>query len=1194
MLVATLAAASLPASAESAGAKPGQEPRRQTWEEYMTVDLAAPVQELPPLPDAEARSKAFAERDRPEEIERLAKRLYALWDRSERRASANPHTSHLDQEKARVVARFEAKDYPGALAAYRTYLIHKIQVLYYAHPSSFTGGDFTSRLDSAVPRKRYEAMAELLMKHAYQVPVTKQTVRIGEPGLMHWEWRADGAQNPWDNLVKPQIEYFCGSDFDKLWWRFVDTKERAYLDTWLAYLDDYTLNDHFQEDLSALNLDLGKQGLSDSMCFFLALTQISGALPAGDEVIPAATVARMMLRQLEIVVPQSSFYNRQQSNNHSPGTSAAFMLLSEFVSDFKLAKTLVHESRRQFETYGSMDARPDGSGPGRLPEYVMFEYRENLPTLDFIRHGGFEWFTPMLNREYRDRMVARERYVVHMISPQGEYIDSQKNDDRRRIGFESKVALFNSAYPEVFDDPDIARITERIFRNMAGPDWQGKVGLAPESPLARMGMGGGAAEEPSYASLSFPYDRIHIMSSGFDPKRDQYGVLLGSSAKGRGDSMMKENKATNHFVISAFDRDIFRNGVDYAYNYLNSPVTVDGQDQFNGAGEGPTSRRGMANYGLDPIDPYRLHHSAAFDVAESVYDHAYVSTGEHDPEYYDYHTKLDNLRKATWGISHRRVVQFVKGHGLWIVTDLMRSDAPHEYAQQWWLGKRNKEAPDGWLEDEIHADGEARAIRSQVTGDVNFSMYHLGPAELDAATGSAPAALAYDPVREKPKPVDAFTGARADRHEGWLFIQLRGSWKSQGGRSQLITVIYPRKTIGDELVSLTPAKRADGQVNGFVAKLRDGATVSYAASFEKPEPLAAGGLAAEAEALLVLTEPGGAVSGTVLGCSATEGRLPRAGTDFEFSLAGEPSTSPIQRPIQPVEISPGHEGFVDRIEVAMATPTPGTEIRYTVDGNDPTLASPRYAGPLVFTDTVMVKARAFRIGLKAMPPLTPTGTEMTEPATAVFTRQLVHLPNTWAKATRPGLAYDYYEAKWPYFIYGVDPNLAPLRSGEVPAAFDVSASGGERKQAFAFVYRGYLDVPADGVYTIYAPDEFTRYRPLAGYDLKLALGYRVQSDGEGRQRTPNQGVPLEDWYPATRRHGFGTWSIALAKGLQPISIYYADMRPGAVLQYLGCEYPGWNVPGLTKIVWDGEAPVLQISGPGLERQPIPKGWYRHE
>ena len=51
--------------------------------------------------------------------------------------------------------------------------------------------------------------------------------------------------------------------------------------------------------------------------------------------------------------------------------------------------------------------------------------------------------------------------------------------------------------------------------------------------------------------------------------------------------------------------------------------------------------------------------------------------------------------------------------------------------------------------------------------------------------------------------------------------------------------------------------------------------------------------------------------------------------------------------------------YMDPLEVQIACASRGAAVRYTTDGQEPTAASPRYAGALTLTDSAVVKARAF-------------------------------------------------------------------------------------------------------------------------------------------------------------------------------------------------------------------------------------------
>jgi hypothetical protein len=144
--------------------------------------------------------------------------------------------------------------------------------------------------------------------------------------------------------------------------------------------------------------------------------------------------------------------------------------------------------------------------------------------------------------------------------------------------------------------------------------------------------------------------------------------------------------------------------------------------------------------------------------------------------------------------------------------------------------------------------------------------------------------------------------------------------------------------------------------------------------------------------------------------------------------------------------------------------------------------------------------------------------------------------------------------------------LTPARTGPVKDLLDLSFRKTTGK--YGFVNSGYLEIPADGVYSFHAPFEFV-WPGDSGYDLRFFLMFGEQ--GRGR---------WEEWYPGTRALNHGTWSVPLKKGKYAYRLEYVDQRPGAD-QWV---YPEFKS---TARVWNGEKPVIEISGPGLERQPIP-------
>lgn len=63
-------------------------------------------------------------------------------------------------------------------------------------------------------------------------------------------------------------------------------------------------------------------------------------------------------------------------------------------------------------------------------------------------------------------------------------------------------------------------------------------------------------------------------------------------------------------------------------------------------------------------------------------------------------------------------------------------------------------------------------------------------------------------------------------------------------------------------------------------------------------------------------------------------------------------------------ISPPGGKITDKTQVTISTCTSDAEIRYTIDGTEPTLSSAKYTGPIIVEKSSSVKARAFKEGLQ--------------------------------------------------------------------------------------------------------------------------------------------------------------------------------------------------------------------------------------
>jgi hypothetical protein len=94
--------------------------------------------------------------------------------------------------------------------------------------------------------------------------------------------------------------------------------------------------------------------------------------------------------------------------------------------------------------------------------------------------------------------------------------------------------------------------------------------------------------------------------------------------------------------------------------------------------------------------------------------------------------------------------------------------------------------------------------------------------------------------------------------------------------------------------------------------------------------------------------------------------------------------------LSPVVITPESGTFFEPLEVELSTPDSGVAIHFTLDGTDPTEASPVYTAPFFVAETTEVRALAF--------PLDPTGEETLASVTSRTYVLPIDLPNLAALA----------------------------------------------------------------------------------------------------------------------------------------------------------------------------------------------------
>ena len=217
--------------------------------------------------------------------------------------------------------------------------------------------------------------------------------------------------------------------------------------------------------------------------------------------------------------------------------------------------------------------------------------------------------------------------------------------------------------------------------------------------------------------------------------------------------------------------------------------------------------------------------------------------------------------------------------------------------------------------------------------------------------------------------------------------------------------------------------------------------------------------------------------------------------------------------------------FIDETTVELTCPLPGTEIRYTTDGSMPTKESALYNGALEVGKTTDFAFRTFR------PDGSPSDVVRTKYVKAPYAEAV-----TAPAALQPGL-----KAVWHDFRGNLcaDIDVAPVKGEYVVESVSIPE---EVKGNIGLVLTGYLEVPADGIYT---------FALLSDDGSTLMLDGELLGDNDGAHS------PVEIIVQK-----------ALKAGLHPIEVRYFDCN-GGVLQ-------------------------MELVNEKGEKEVLPSAWLKHE
>jgi hypothetical protein len=204
--------------------------------------------------------------------------------------------------------------------------------------------------------------------------------------------------------------------------------------------------------------------------------------------------------------------------------------------------------------------------------------------------------------------------------------------------------------------------------------------------------------------------------------------------------------------------------------------------------------------------------------------------------------------------------------------------------------------------------------------------------------------------------------------------------------------------------------------------------------------------------------------------------------------------APINKGYLPPVFSSDVTLFIDSFTIGLVGNN-NPQIRYTLDGSEPSADSTLYTQPFTIKETTTVKARCFwSDGTVSL--TTERKFEKTAPVQSVET-----------EIQGQGLEFACYEGRWE-----VLPDFASLTAVQTGVAKTISTACVDNEEYFALTFTGYLKVPATGVYRFSTRSDDGSKLYVAGREV-------VDNDGlHGLIEAPGQIALEAGWHPIEVRY----------------------------------------------------------------------------
>ncbi len=252
-------------------------------------------------------------------------------------------------------------------------------------------------------------------------------------------------------------------------------------------------------------------------------------------------------------------------------------------------------------------------------------------------------------------------------------------------------------------------------------------------------------------------------------------------------------------------------------------------------------------------------------------------------------------------------------------------------------------------------------------------------------------------------------------------------------------------------------------------------------------------------------------------CFLTYDELMQGG-ELKFELSEEPCTGwAVPGAAQPYSMTRDEQVaipyvsqnlylFEGSVVFEIGCTTPEAELRYTLDGSEPTSASPLYRGAIRLDNSAVLRVRGFKEG--CFP------SELLELPAVKAVYHAAGIPGDLSK----GFRYDYYEGK---FTSVADmEKIQPKESGYMPI---VSIDEAPREDHYGYIWEGWIRVPSRGVY---------EFELKSDDGSVLYIGDRKVVDNDGSHAAVS---------------AFGR--IALEQGYHPFRLLYFEDYEGQSLEW---------------------------------------------